>query len=93
MRLTRDLDRRGSRSSASLVARAVVMVDDQRRDHARARRVPGGRERQAQARDRYFVVKPNDTGKSELPARSAIDPDSDTVMCVATGNAAVGVNV
>ena len=32
------------------------------------------------AHRRYMVVKPNDTGNSELPARSAIAPDSDTVM-------------
>lgn len=45
------------------------------------------------AHRRYMVVKLNDTGNSELPARSLIAPDNVTVMTVAAGSAAVGVNV
>lgn len=45
------------------------------------------------AHRRYMVVNLNDTGKSELPARSVIEADNVTVMAVAAGSDAVGVNV
>ena len=63
------------------------------RVHALPREGGSRRRDHARARDVHSVVNDSETGTSALPARSVIAAVNDTVITVAAGNAAVGVNV